>query len=320
MGLISSDQPVAHEVALDSCDRPDHARIGGRQEADERDSKKTGIGRLRAIRMHERVLLRIESAATYFGMDLVPQSAPARDRPLMPELLDRTNGAVECDPDHHFRMREMLGWAADFPNAVIGLVPDFFEMLNDGAFEPPARWIWRQAGAPAGIERIHDLAIDVELQLVACSISDAHGNRTLIARQPGELEFMQPAFSGNPIKRLDLLRVSGNRTQKPVAPSLRLAEEAALDERIKREGRIAQPTIAIIPIARATEQLRQRSRTGRDYAARLRMRERLERDQGTKDHIRPFTTDLRLFCPAGPERVDFIKKRAGGLQRGNVME
>src|SRR5260221_2325155 len=44
---------------------------------------------------------------SHFGVDLVAERRPAVDRPLAPELLVVADGAVEGDPGHHLRVREM---------------------------------------------------------------------------------------------------------------------------------------------------------------------------------------------------------------------
>ena len=70
-------------------------------------------------------------------------------------------------------------------------------------------------------------------------------------------------------------------------PRLRLVENAGPDQRIKREGRVAKPAIAIVPIARPAELFGQGGRRGRDNAAGLPVRERLQASEASEERPRP---------------------------------
>ena len=49
------------------------------------------------------------------------------------------------------------------------------------------------------MRRVHELAIDVDLQLRERGVADAHGAAALVARQPGQLELRQPALAGDAV-------------------------------------------------------------------------------------------------------------------------
>src|SRR5580698_6687131 len=88
----------------------------------------------------------------------------------------------------------MSALAAHFPDPIVGLVPDLLEMTDERTFERPARLLRDQARAPGDKERIQNFAVDVELNLARGEIADAHGGGPLIAGQPRQRIFRQPAL------------------------------------------------------------------------------------------------------------------------------
>ena len=62
---------------------------------------------------------------------------------------------------------------------------------------------------------------------------------------------------------------------------------AAGEQRVERERRVAQPAVAVVPVAHAAELLGQRGRRRGDDAAGRRVGERLERDQRALDRVAP---------------------------------
>src|SRR5439155_26851938 len=95
-------------------------RVVGRQEADERDDEQARIEALGAVEADEGVELGVEALAEHLLVDLRPDAAPAVDGPGAAEALDRLHAAVEGDPRHHLRVREMAPRAADLPDALVG--------------------------------------------------------------------------------------------------------------------------------------------------------------------------------------------------------
>src|SRR5258708_32893975 len=89
------------------------------------------------------------------------------------ELLDPFDRAVERHPRHDFRKREMPRLAARLPHALIGLLPDCLEIFEQFERQVPGVGIALQAVVAAGVKRIAQLALDVELQLSISRVADA---------------------------------------------------------------------------------------------------------------------------------------------------
>ena len=145
-----------------------------------------------------------------------------------------------------------MPWAAaNLPDALVGLAPDGLQMGNERLLERPAARIRSEPRAAADRERVEHFAIGVELQLPDRGVADAHRSCPLIAGQPGDLVFVEPALACDAVHRLHVVRRAGDGAQKPFAPRPRFVEKARARQRQKREGRVAQPAIAIVPVARA---------------------------------------------------------------------
>src|ERR671931_264589 len=88
VGAVALHEAVADELPLDRRHRADHARVVGRQEADERDHEQARVEALRAVEADEGVELGVESLAEHLVVDLRPHPAPPVDRPAAVEALD----------------------------------------------------------------------------------------------------------------------------------------------------------------------------------------------------------------------------------------
>ena len=101
-----------------------------------------------------------------------------------------------------------------------------------------------------GVQRVDQLAINIELQLLVRRIADPHRAAVVIAGQPRDLTFGQPALAGEAVHDLHLRGVPRRRAQQPFAPGARLAAIAGAEQRVERQRRVADPAEAVIPVAR----------------------------------------------------------------------
>ena len=83
---------------------------------------------------------------------------------------------------------------------------------------------------------------------------------------------------------------------------LGLPVEVQVVQRLQREGRVAQPRVAVVPVALAARGLRQRRRERRDRGARRHVREPLDRERRALDRFAPAVIgDARAAQPVAPE-------------------
>src|SRR4029077_14822080 len=116
-----------------------------------------------------------------FIVDLGAYLAPTLRRALEAIEFDALDGSVERDPGHHLRMGEMAALAAHLPDAVIGITPDRLEMIEQRPLKFPGSGEILQAPGTRLMQRVHHLAVDIELKLVGSGIADTHRFRAFIA-------------------------------------------------------------------------------------------------------------------------------------------
>ena len=102
-----------------------------------------------------------------------------------------------------------------------------------------------------------ELPVDIELELIRGGVADAHRGGALVAGQPRHLPFSQLPFTGQAIHDLDLARAARHAALQPRPPRLRFLDIARGHQCQQRQGRVAQPAIAVVPVALATELLGQ---------------------------------------------------------------
>ncbi|MCY1417433.1 hypothetical protein D9M71_329680 [compost metagenome] len=176
-------------------------------------------------------------------------------------------GAVEGDPGHHLGVHELLPAATHFPDALVRLAPDAFDIRQYQARNGGAARVTGQPAPDRLSHRIGQFAIDVQLCLRRGGVAHPHRLRMLITGQPRQGVLLQVTLASQAIHDLHLLGVAGHRAQKPLTPSLGLVEVTKVHEGQQGHGRVAQPTEAVVPIALATHTLRQRRGDGSDNTA-----------------------------------------------------
>jgi hypothetical protein len=77
---------------------------------------------------------------------------------------------------------------------------------------------------------VRDLPEYVELHLLIGRVANSHRG-FLIAGQPGNIQFRQPALPAHSVQDLHLVRAAGNSAEEPVSPSARLLVIPEVHER-----------------------------------------------------------------------------------------
>src|SRR3954471_5501728 len=115
-------------------------------------------------------------------------------------------------------MRELLRVSAHFPDASIGLLPDRADVLRHRPLELPDLRAFGHAALPTLMQSVHQLSVDVELELSVRRVADAHRFRLRIAREPRNLPLVEHPFARDAVHDLQLLRTARGRAQQPVTP------------------------------------------------------------------------------------------------------
>ena len=196
----------------------------------------------------------------------------------------------------------MLGLAARLPDALVGLAPDvgrtFGLRLHDRP-QPP-----RQALAAAGVQqdRVQRRAVDVVLALVEGAVADPHRARAGVAGEVIARGLGQIAPPVDPVHDLQRPVLVGLEVGDELHELLGLPVEVQVVQRLQREGRVAQPGVAVVPVALTAGRLRQRGRERRHRGAGRHVRQALDRQRRALDRIAPAVVgDAGAAQPAAPE-------------------
>src|SRR5262245_22131382 len=106
-------------------------------------------------------------------------------------------------------------------------------------------------------------------------VADAHGRGTLVAREPRHLPFSELPFAREAVHNLELVWASRHAALEPRPPRPRFLAITCGSKRHQCQGRIAQPAVAIVPVALTAKLLRQRRGGSGDDPASLRVGQRL---------------------------------------------
>ena len=118
------------------------------------------------------------------------------------------------------------------------------------------------------VDRVDDRAPDVVLALVEGAVADPHRARALIAGEVVEGALGQVLLAADPVHDLQL-GVLGADADEEAHEVARLLVEAEGVHRPEREGGVADPAVAVVPVALAAGGLGQRGgRRGDDRAGR----------------------------------------------------
>ena len=112
------------------------------------------------------------------------------------------------------------------------------------------------------------------------------GARARVAGQVVELALGQLARAVDGVHDLQVVGVAGDRAQQPVAPQPRLLGVAGASRASSGERGVAQPAVAVVPVALAAEVLGQRRGGRGDDAAGARVGQQPQRRAASADGAR----------------------------------
>jgi hypothetical protein len=123
--------------------------------------------------LREGATLAVVAALADLSVDLVAGLLPALQRGVQLERLDESHGTVEHYPGHHLRVCEVLSRSARFPDPIVRVAPDRLDVLDDPLPARPQPVLQSAQRLRADVRDAHDLAVDVELELLRGSVTDA---------------------------------------------------------------------------------------------------------------------------------------------------
>ena len=167
------------------------------------------------------------------------------------------------------------------------------------------------------VDRVDQLAVDVELELLGRAVSDPDGRRAGVALEVVEHGLLEVGPAVDAVHDLKRAVTAAGRLAEavgePAHERLRLLGEAEPQERVEGEGGVADPGVAVVPVALAAELLgKARGRRGHD-GARGPVGEQLQRERGAVHRLAPAAAVRAVVEPAPPVLHGVVERLRGLL-------
>ncbi|CAM5236794.1 hypothetical protein STANM309S_01191 [Streptomyces tanashiensis] len=108
-------------------------------------------------------------------MQFGAERLPAREGAAQSGDAGEADGTVGGDPGHDLGVDEVASGAADFPDAFVGFLPAFAEVLQERGHQVPGRGSERDARPDGRVDGAEHLSVDVELELADGRVAESDG-------------------------------------------------------------------------------------------------------------------------------------------------
>ena len=240
----------------------------------QRHQQHGGVEHVGVVVLDERAALGVPAALHDLAVDRVAGAAPAWAVGGESALVGDPEGAFDRDPAHQPGVGEVLAAAAGLPDALVGLVPVLADPVDDPGEVLPGVVVDRGAVLVVEVDGVDQLAVDVELELVGGAVADPHRRRAAVALEVVEHLLGELGAAVDPVHDLQRARLAGRGVAEavgePVHERRRLLGEPEAQQGVEGERGVADPGVAVVPVALAAELLGQAGgRGGDDRAGRL---------------------------------------------------
>ena len=172
----------------------------------------------------------------------------------------------------------MLRLAADLPDAAVGLAPVLDRGLHLALEDRPHALVERVARAGVQVDRVQQRAPHVVLLLLVGVVADPHRPGALVAGEVVEHLLVELALAADAVHHLQVLLAAGHVGDE-VEEVVGLPVEAERVQRPQHERRVADPAVAVVPVALAVRGLGQRGGGGGEQRAGRGVGQPLERQR-----------------------------------------
>ena len=188
----------------------------------------------------------------------------------------------------------MLRLTAHLPYPTVGRLPVFNRALHRALQDRPHDL--RQVVARLGVQvhRVEHRAPHVVLLLVVRAVADPDRLRSLVSAEVIESLLSQLVLAADAVHDLEVF-LAGRDVRDEIEEVVRLAGKAERVKAPQHEGAVADPRVAVVPVALAADGLRQRRGRRRKKRAGRAVREALERQRAALEVALP-----RVFGEVAP--------------------
>ena len=203
------------------------------------------------------------------------------------------------------------------PHAGVGLVVKAKSLFTH-RFEVAEFGLAGTAKQPLVVERLrsaqHDVAVHVVLEMLLRLVAQPHRPLAAVARQVAQDRFGQLFLLADAVQRLDMAAARPHHNVvEPAQVVLHRADLGQAVERAHDKKRIAQPAVAVIPVAPAVRGFRDAGGHGRDDGAGVFAQRHFQRDGGADHGLLPLQRQCQRARPAAPVAGGLQLELAGGV-------
>ena len=215
----------------------------------------------------------------------------------------------------------MLRGAAGLPDPLVGVAPDLRRAVGlrlDDRPQPPG-----QPLASAGVQQdgVEDGAEDVVLALVEGAVADAHRLRALVAREVVQRRLGQVPPTVDPVHDLERAVLVGLEVGHELHELVGLPAEVQEVQGLEREGGVAHPRVAVVPVALAARGLGERGRERGHGRAGRHVGQALDRERRPLDRVAPaMVREAGPSEPGAPEMDRGVQALLRLLDVGGRLE
>ena len=265
----------------------------------------------------------------HVGGDGVAQALPSRYGHAEEGAGDG-DGPVDGHPAHGTGMHVVAGWGTQLPDPLVGVLPATLDRGDQLLHQPPVALGEGGSGPGEPPQQLHDRTEDVGLDLPVGCVADPHGTASPITLQLDFLGLRRKRTAVDGVDRRQAIRLHAvvYQPQQPVEQVRGLAGRAEAHEAGSGHRRVADPAVAVVPVAGAAEALGQAGGgcsddcPGRTVAQRLQHERRPAHEIGLpgghREPLRP--APLRRRGPLGGrcplERGARTRRRRAPFPRG----
>ena len=269
--MVAIDQAVGHQPALfrglvDGLQGFQHPRIGGGHKKDQGHHQVRGVQGLAAVILDESLAVFAPALFHNILKDFVPGLFPLGPVGRKRAGLGQPQGPIHGHPAHQLGIDEMLAPAAHFPNALVLLLPMLHHPVGQAAQMLPEVKGNGRAVLVVDIDRIQQLAVNVQLQLVIGPVANPHRAGAFVAIQMPQGFLGQLMAAVNAVHNLQgavRIQLAGPFLD-PVHKLGRLLGKANPQQGVQSKGGVPDPGIAVVPIPHPAQILRQAAGGGGD--------------------------------------------------------
>jgi hypothetical protein len=308
LGIVAIHQAVRHEAALarrlgEDLQHLQHLRIAGGQKEHQRHDQVGRVEVVASVMLDERLAALAPPTPLDLLVDGVTLGQPTLTGRGKGALVREAEPAIERHPAHELGVDEVLLAPAGLPDPLVGAAPVCTHPIEQRAEVGPEVGGDGRPVLVGEVHRIHQLAVDVELELIEGAVADADGPRAAVPVEVVERVFGQVAPAVDPVHDLQGSVPAGfvDARLQPLHEPRRLLGEADPQQRVEGERGVPDPGVAVVPISHASQLLGEAAGGRRDDGARGLEREKLEDQRGAVDDLAPAAAVGALREPSPPE-------------------